>query len=53
MDNIIAKAQVSTRGQIAIPKTIKDKMKIQEGDYIVFIQDDDKIVIKTARLILQ
>lgn len=53
MEKIIAKAQVSTRGQIAIPKAIKDKMKIQEGDYIVFIEDDDKIVIKTAKLVLQ
>lgn len=53
MENIIAKAQVSTRGQIAIPKTIKDKMNIHEGDYIVFIEEDNKIIIKTAKLVLQ
>ena len=53
MEKIIATALVSTRGQIAIPKEIKDRMKIQEGDYVVFIEEGNNIVIKTAKLVLQ
>lgn len=53
MEKIIAKALVSTRGQIAIPKEIKDRMKIQEGDYVVFIEEGNNIIIKTAKLVLQ
>jgi len=53
MEKILAKALVSARGQIAIPKEIKERMKVQEGDYIVFVEDGNNIIIKTGKLVVQ
>lgn len=53
MEKIIGKALVSTRGQIAIPKSVRDKLGVDEGDYIVFVDEGDKIVIKTGKIVVQ
>ena len=52
MDDIIAESKVSSRGQIAIPKEIKRRLDIDEGDYLLFIENGDDIVIKKGRMVI-
>ena len=36
----------SSRGQIVIPQSLRDKLKIREGEKFVVIGEDDTIVLK-------
>ena len=44
-------AKVTSKGQITIPKEIRDKLKIKEGSKILFFQRGDEIIIKNAAMI--
>jgi AbrB family looped-hinge helix DNA binding protein len=45
-------ARVTSKGQITIPKAIRDKLKLKEGDKVLFIESKDgKITIENAGLI--
>lgn len=47
-------AKVTTKGQITIPKSIRDLLNIQEGSKIMFLQKGNDIVIKnTAMMALE
>ncbi|MBR6205165.1 MAG: AbrB/MazE/SpoVT family DNA-binding domain-containing protein [Candidatus Methanomethylophilaceae archaeon] len=50
-DHFISEAKVSGRGQIAIPKAVKERLKIIEGDYVVFIESGEDIVIRAGKLV--
>ena len=47
----ISEAKVSGRGQIAIPKAVKERLNIVEGDYVVFIESGEDIVIRAGTLV--
>jgi len=53
MDDYIAKASVSGKNQIMIPKKIKEKMGINEGDYVLFFEDGKRIYIDVGKLVLK
>lgn len=38
--------RVGRRGQIVLPKEVRMKIKIAEGDQIAFVIDGDQVVIK-------
>ncbi len=38
--------RVGRRGQITLPKEVRRKIHIEEGDQIAFIMDGDQVVIK-------
>ncbi|MEW6028076.1 MAG: AbrB/MazE/SpoVT family DNA-binding domain-containing protein [Chloroflexota bacterium] len=38
--------QVGRRGQIVLPKEVRMKIKVAEGDQIAFIIDGEQVVIK-------
>lgn len=42
----IAITRISSKGQIVIPKNIRDHMKIKEGDIFAIIGGDDSILLK-------
>lgn len=44
-------SRVSSKGQVTIPKPIRELLKLNEGDRIAFIEDDGKVVITKASLI--
>jgi AbrB family looped-hinge helix DNA binding protein len=37
---------VSARGQVAIPTDIRDKMGLREGEKILFVLEDDTLLVK-------
>ena len=44
-------AKVTTKGQITIPKAIRESLKVKEGSKIIFITKGDDIIIKNAAMI--
>lgn len=43
-------AKVTTRSQITIPKEIRKKLNLKEGDKVVFIEENGKIVIENSAM---
>ena len=43
---IIDLGKISSRGQVAIPSEIRQKMKLTEGSKILFLQEQDILIIK-------
>ncbi|AHF10062.1 MULTISPECIES: AbrB/MazE/SpoVT family DNA-binding domain-containing protein [Dehalobacter] len=44
-------SRISSKGQVTIPKPIRDLLKLNEGDRIAFLEDNGKVVITKASLI--
>jgi len=44
-------SRISSKGQVTIPKPIRDILKLNEGDRVAFLQDNGKVVITKASLI--
>ena len=42
---IIGIAKLSRRGLMVLPKEVREALKLEEGDQVVFIQEDGKIVL--------
>nr|MBI4156912.1 AbrB/MazE/SpoVT family DNA-binding domain-containing protein [Candidatus Woesearchaeota archaeon] len=45
MENIEI-TSVSSRGQVVIPQSLRDKLKIREGEKFVVIGEDNTIILK-------
>lgn len=41
-------AKISTRGQVTIPLEIRKKLRVTEGDKVVFYEDNGRIVVANA-----
>jgi AbrB family looped-hinge helix DNA binding protein len=44
-------ARVSSKGQITIPIDIRRKLKLQEGDKVIFVEENGAITLKNSNLI--
>ena len=44
-------AKVTTKGQITIPKSIRDSLNLKEGSKIIFIQRGKDIIIKNSAML--
>ena len=42
-------SKITSKGQITLPKEVRKLLNVQEGNVIVFENENDKIVIKPAR----
>jgi AbrB family looped-hinge helix DNA binding protein len=42
--------KVSSNGLITLPKKIRSRLGIQEGDYLAISSDDDQIVFRKAKI---
>ena len=41
-------AKITTRGQICLPIEIRRKLKVKEGDKVVFLEENGRIIIENA-----
>ena len=41
-------AKLSSRGQITLPLAIRKKLEVQEGDKVVFYEENGRIVVENA-----
>ena len=44
-------AKVTSKGQITIPKAIRDALKLKEGSKIIFFEKENEVVIKNAAML--
>ncbi len=44
-----ALAKVTSKGQITLPKEVRDLLHIQTGSIVVFEKEDERLVVKTAK----
>lgn len=43
-------SRISSKGQVTIPKTIREILNLSEGDRVAFIEENGKVVITKASL---
>ena len=44
-------AKVATKGQVTIPKSIREQLDLKDGSKIIFIQNGKDIVIKNSMML--
>jgi len=44
-------AKISSKGQVTIPIEIRKKLKLKEGDKVLFLEDEEKIILKNSSLV--
>ena len=44
-------SKVSSKGQITIPIGIRKKLKLKVGDKVLFLEDEEKIILKNSSLV--
>ena len=47
-----AKAKVTIKGQVTIPKKIREQLNIKPSDFVLFVRKGNEVVIKPARTLL-
>ncbi len=47
-----AKAKVTIKGQVTIPKKIREILNIRPNDFVLFARKGNEVVIKPARTLL-
>ena len=50
MPVVLESAKVMSKGQVTIPKDIREKMKINEGDQVVFVYDNEKVIMMNSAI---
>ena len=48
MPRVLGTAKILKKGLITIPKQVREQFNLQEGDIILFISEDGKLIIKKA-----
>ena len=46
MEELIEMGKISSRGQVAIPSDIREKMGLEEGTKVLFLLENDTLLIK-------
>ncbi len=44
-------ARVTSKGQITIPKDIRNKLNLKTGDKVMFIEEDGKIIVANSSVV--
>ena len=44
-------AKVTTKGQITIPKAVRDSLRIKEGSKIIFIKKGNDFIIRNSAMV--
>lgn len=44
-------SRISSKGQVTIPKAIRERLNVDEGDKLAFIEDNGKIVITKSSVV--
>ena len=47
----IGESRVTTKGQITLPKDVREILNAEEGDYIIFFREEGRIFIEAGSLI--
>ena len=47
---MLASAKLSTKGQIVIPKAVRDTLGLEAGDSLLFAVDGDRVIVRKLAL---
>jgi len=48
MNSIIGVSKLSSKLQITIPKDVRELLEVGPGDKIVFVKEEERIIVKKA-----
>ncbi len=49
---LVGQSKITTRGQITLPKEVREKFGLKAGDTLYFLEVDGSIVLKLGPLVL-
>ena len=52
-DTFMDTAKVMSKGQVAIPKRIRELLDLQNGDYVTFVVNNDKVQIQNSKIFIE
>ena len=52
-DTFIDTAKVMSKGQVTIPKRIRELLDLQNGDYVTFVVNNDKVQIQNSKIFIE
>ncbi len=47
MGKVLGSSKITVRYQVTIPEEVRNKIKVKEGDTLVFVEDGKKVYITT------
>lgn len=52
-DTFMDTAKVMSKGQVTIPKRIRELLDLQNGDYVNFVVNKDKVQIQNSKIFIE
>ena len=52
-DTFMDTAKVMSKGQVTIPKRIRELLVLQNGDYVTFVVNNDKVQIQNSKIFIE
>ncbi|HES5469285.1 TPA: AbrB/MazE/SpoVT family DNA-binding domain-containing protein [Streptococcus pyogenes] len=52
-DTFMDAAKVMSKGQVTIPKRIRELLNLQNGDYVTFVVNNDKVQIQNSKIFIE
>ncbi|AVQ17039.1 transcriptional regulator, AbrB family [Fusobacterium gonidiaformans 3-1-5R] len=52
-DTFMDTAKVMSKGQVTIPKRIRELLDLQNGDYVTFVVNKDKVQIQNSKIFIE
>ena len=46
-------AKVMAKGQVTIPKRIREPLNLENGDYVTFVVDRDRVEIQNSKIFIE
>lgn len=48
MEAVLESAKLMNKGQVTIPKGVRTKLNLNEGDQLVFVYDNEKVIMMNS-----
>ena len=52
-DTFMDTAKVMSKGQVTIPKRIRELLNLENGDYVTFVVNKDKVEIQNSKVFIE
>lgn len=52
-DMFMDTAKVMAKGQVTIPKRIRELLNLENGDYVTFVVNKDKVEIQNSKVFIE
>ena len=52
-DTFMDTAKVMAKGQVTIPKRIRELLNLENGDYVTFVVNNDKVQIQNSKIFIE